>query len=546
MTAAENTLLNDTLHARRLRTRYLVSKEHPNPEMVRHKMDDVITGYLKDALARVFNSAQGSSADVLWFIRKLDVNFSLNASWDPDTVARVWAESIAEAVYTVQQSGGAAEIVMRFDNRASYIGQFLADLAADSAWGKWYYESLSGVKMLSVSSAIRTVIGREPEAAFKGIATLEPASKSHIIERLTASDAGALLGSLTDNSDGQDVLEYVWKRVIEEGYTTKGWQSDQISVAVIADRVGSGYDPQYSSVRQAVKGIIRLVRIAQAGDINEPLIRDGILRDSAADIYKALSPEEVADILPLTGSDKQIIRKVIDDIFGDRPRAHIVSKNDDVETYSTVFGGVFLLLPLIDTLRLESVADGWEGSSNCDAVTLLRFVVLARCMGGHSLPSLLLDSSIRTVMGLSDEVTMKSLLSWCNSLSLGQKRELVRRIVTYLRDHDIRSGRFDRDYLTFDFIQKESPGNMRSLGLAAYAVLSMFAKRLPGFATSSFPHLHRNFLSCQATMEVSTSRYSVTLSRPPLDVILNMTGMSRTTYQLTWFSKNISVFPASA
>jgi hypothetical protein len=60
---------------------------------------------------------------------------------------------------------------------------------------------------------------------------------------------------------------------------------------------------------------------------------------------------------------------------------------------------------------------------------------------------------------------------------------------------------------------------------------------LPGFAGSNLPYLSCNFLEFAASIEEDDSRRVVRIGRPPLHLILNMTGMTRQNYRLSWLDE---------
>jgi hypothetical protein len=65
-------------------------------------------------------------------------------------------------------------------------------------------------------------------------------------------------------------------------------------------------------------------------------------------------------------------------------------------------------------------------------------------------------------------------------------------------------------------------------------LLERFAHRLPGFAGSSPPYLRRNFLDVRARVILTPELVTAELGRPPLDVILSLTGMTRARLDLPW------------
>jgi hypothetical protein len=82
------------------------------------------------------------------------------------------------------------------------------------------------------------------------------------------------------------------------------------------------------------------------------------------------------------------------------------------------------------------------------------------------------------------------------------------------------------------------------LSVAAQSLMRSFAWRLPGFAHSNLPYLYGNFLDFSASLEDEPNRRVVRMGRPPLHLILNMTGIVRGTYRLNWLDERpFALFP---
>ena len=73
--------------------------------------------------------------------------------------------------------------------------------------------------------------------------------------------------------------------------------------------------------------------------------------------------------------------------------------------------------------------------------------------------------------------------------------------------------------------------------LLADVVLSRFARRLPGFAESSHGYLRDNFLHIDASVTFESRRIVVTLSRPPLDLVLRLAGQTSGNRQWPWLDE---------
>jgi hypothetical protein len=76
-----------------------------------------------------------------------------------------------------------------------------------------------------------------------------------------------------------------------------------------------------------------------------------------------------------------------------------------------------------------------------------------------------------------------------------------------------------------------------ALSVAAQGVMRAFAWRLPGFAGSDLPYLSSNFLDFAGNVEEEPARRVVRVGRPPLHLVLNITGMTRRSYGLSWLDE---------
>jgi hypothetical protein len=130
---------------------------------------------------------------------------------------------------------------------------------------------------------------------------------------------------------------------------------------------------------------------------------------------------------------------------------------------------------------------------------------------------------------------------------LAKLREVLLAAVQNRNPPPARWIRQDLQYLAFPPGFGEPPAARSALGRVAMGVMRDFAGRLPGFAQSSLTHLRANFLDISASVQSESGRRVVRLARPPLDIVLNMTGMSRASYRIPWLhNKQLVLFPESA
>jgi hypothetical protein len=95
----------------------------------------------------------------------------------------------------------------------------------------------------------------------------------------------------------------------------------------------------------------------------------------------------------------------------------------------------------------------------------------------------------------------------------------------------------DLSFLTLPASFNITPALDLALSVAAQGLLRVFARKLPGFASSSLPYLYHNFLDFSASLEEEPERRVIRLSPPPLQLVLNMTGMTRSSYRLSWLDE---------
>src|SRR5262245_23873363 len=158
MAAAEN----NCLLIRRFNAQYLVSAQHPAPERVKDRLDGVVTHHLASTLSAVFASWFSAGDPSVWLIRRLEIDAVVNAAWAQEQLTRAITAQLARTLGATLQDGSDQDNVRRFPNRSAYLAHFLADLATGDAWGRWYYASFAGLRLLPTSAALRTAICEGP------------------------------------------------------------------------------------------------------------------------------------------------------------------------------------------------------------------------------------------------------------------------------------------------------------------------------------------------------------------------------------------------
>ena len=205
---------------------------------------------------------------------------------------------------------------------------------------------------------------------------------------------------------------------------------------------------------------------------------------------------------------------------------------------STPFGGMFLLLPIIDELPLAEALATWPHTDEAAAISLVRFLVLIKCAGYGVARRTFSDPLIRDLMMVPPGISVEVLNDWQSRISETDLQNFLRVLVAWQRSNSSveRQAMLPQDLAHLalpDWLEFSSDVDL-ALSQAAQNVLRNFAWRLPGFAESNLPYLRTNFLDFSASIEEEITRRVVRLGSPPLRLVLSLTGMVRQTYRLSW------------
>jgi hypothetical protein len=173
---------------------------------------------------------------------------------------------------------------------------------------------------------------------------------------------------------------------------------------------------------------------------------------------------------------------------------------DSIRSWSSA-GGVFLLLPDLDIARLEQLS--WRIVDDRDAnLRCLAFMTLGVALLGTWTAAFGGDLTLLNLFRIPPAVDFSCV--WAIATA----------------------------------------GDEAAIHEAADAMISRLAGRLPGFASSTPAFLRSNVLGVIAAIEREPDRIVVRLSRPPLYVILAMTGLIRRRYEIGWLGERpFDVFP---
>jgi hypothetical protein len=512
---------------------YLVSDQHPSPERLGKRLDEVMRKDLPAALGAVLKPTLGASDESLWFIRRLDVPIDVNAAWEPDAIARSWARQISRTL-AQDLSGADGGNVIRFPDRAAYLACFVVDAASGDAFSHWVYRSFAGLRALPVSAAIRTALMDDPALGLAALQRLDVRELGTVIAALTEADAERSLNALAGDHDAMSLDASI--AAAAAAWPVVAAQCDALSVprAALALFVRAAGGRLAALAAQAIATLAAVMRVRPASAVSQ--LRAALLAGDPARVRAVAAPGTRVPELLAHLSDAQfdtVLRAVAPASAAPAPA---------VGFGQTRFGGALLLLPFLDALPLDALAGNWPPLHGVGAPRMLRWLVLLKCLGRPHMDAVLHDPALRDLFGIAPQIGWPQTAAWLGALGRTPRRELARLLRPRTR-WGVGAPAADLAYLALPRSAGIDPLWQRALTVAARRVMREFAALLPGFEGSRCDYLYRNFLDLAATLEYEPVRIVVRLGRPPLHLVLAMTGANRAHLRLDWLdSRPIVLF----
>lgn len=540
------------LHARRLRNQIELHRDHPDPEAVRARMHDTLERTLPTALAGMLQQRFAHADDSIWLIRRLEVDLTVNVAWDPDRVARCCANSIALALTRALDGGGDRSEVIRFDQPAAFRAAFLTDLLDGCAWGRWYFDSFAGLRKLSTSAAARTLIAENAALGLQTLLALPAPTRTRFIQSLTLMDARRVLHVLASSSAGQEndqtVAIAALTALLAEPPLT---EAPRAELALFLHACAAHPARAGRTLEQAVRALVALIHaLDNASPVRIELLGRALMTANLVALRTLLRAEPIEALLPLLSWPRERVEQAVAVLAQAQTSARQYSS--DAPARATRFGGAFVLLPFLARMPLENATEGWPTLGDIPTAALARFCILIRCFGRAAAPAAFHDAVLRDVTGVPAGLNLGQCLVWLKQVKPGRVRRFDRVVSEWYAEQRIGSDggdeRAHKDSAFLTWPRTYGPRAVsRAFGTAAEMLMRSFAWCLPGFAASSLPHIHTNFLTMGATLEEQPARHVVHLGRPPLGLILDLCGASRQSYRLPWQDQRPFVlFPANS
>jgi hypothetical protein len=339
-----------------------------------------------------------------------------------ERVARIWSEQLASRISTVLSREDQSESVLRFPSRAAYLSQFVWDLVAGRAWGKWYYEEFESLNNLSMSRAIREAMLREPGHTIATILCLGSQQRLEgVLCELKENDAQNIYEACFDDPGSTESgQQRQWSGRILELWNEAPLRPFSAEENLFRDglrllaRVATRYSEaaNNSDVRVALDGLLEVRRVLDT--VRSPSALDRLLR--------SLAESDLQTAVELTFKDGAanareglafFARMIEGDLHWATQAAGTLMSGTHVEmgsaarriyngeSFLTLFGGIFLLGPSLLELDIEEIssAAAQNGDPSGLVVQIVRHLICIKCLGRSRAEDSMGDASMRLFSG---------------------------------------------------------------------------------------------------------------------------------------------------
>jgi hypothetical protein len=483
---------------------YVLPSGHPFPRAAAERLDALAARQLPNALSRALQRiATARNDDSIWILRSLEFDVNLDLEHDDDTLAALWASRLVAAL-TRAIDAPHDDGMVHFSDDADLLRSYIT-IAAAGRPRKWYHRRFEGLDYLSATARIRTAVCTNPQGIDALLRMTAPELRA-VIAALSENDARRIWDTLSTKLPATPLTAASTTLPPPDGAGEFRWAL-QVSLAA-------------SCFIPLARPLGRLLMVLRSLDsVAAARVLDAISAGSLPREWITL--EDAVTIEPLMGTE----RSVIESFLEKRPASSEVP-----ERRYTPFGGVFLLLPFLDALPTKDPR--------------IKFWVLLKVLGASRAIRAFEDTVIRSLFNIDPGLSAESFRRWQGTLRVRQLRRLRNLCLTsdLMRDNSRHRAPTDRDWLRLPRLISSSRDHW--LEDVALLIARSLAWRLPGFSTSSLAHLYENFLDFPASIEEHGDRRVVRLGPPPLQLILNMTGLCRWQYAVSWLGPNpFHLFP---
>jgi hypothetical protein len=450
-----------------------------------------------------FDDGSNSDGPVL-LIRRLKLELQHSTAATVDELAETLVEAIACGVQKARASGTGGVF---FPDRAAFNAAYIAARLDGNAHSRWWFRSFNGLTALSQSAMLRTLLQRDPAIAWQTLVACAPAVRTRLWLQLSGDNAAQILRDLEPQSPAESDGPPdggAWERVAGHliAFVLQGLPPP---VAILATVVELAANADGDAARTS---------LALAGPL-APIM--GLITDDARNIPAVDSQMD-------RHADHWTVRARVRGMPAGLIAALSAAMNSQASSDArpaisswrhSSLAGYALLLPLIDS-DLPQFVNDWPAVESClPASAMLCLLVLAACEDDNGLWR---DSVWRDAVGVSGSVSAADIARWVEIVGPDEWS----RLASLFSDSEAVDA--SHASLPAELIPRE--GAQTAFAAWAQSLMRRFASSLPGFAEASPAFLRANLMGAGGVAQCLPDRMHFRLNRPPLDILLGMTGLA--------------------
>jgi hypothetical protein len=475
------------LAIRRLEIRGLAPRDHPAPGELERRLLDATRKHLPEALAKATRTLSG---EAVLRIRRLEVDVTLDAAFEPRLFADVFANAIARELQKAGERGSSDDVVA-YASRAIYLAALLEALADGRVAERWWLRDAEGLRFLTAAQAIRTAALADGRTGLEALVSLPALRRMTVLRALTRVEAERVLTGFSDQGGGAS-LEACAEAVVR---AASALPESASALALYVECFAR--KPALAGERLAVAARLWT-------EIEETRRKD--VREAMTAPLPFAEEETAARRTP----DEEAARRILASAASQRsPR----SQSAPIYRF-TPFGGLLLLLPDLGASAIVTATSQWP-EAPAEAATLVAYAALGLCAGRDRFGEYLGDGLWRELFGLDPRASLAAVVDRLSAFDDAMGSAFANVGAPLERIQDARFLLAPRDLVA-------SRGARRALAGLARVASKRFAQRLPGFRDASAPFLWANVLAVSAALERRPNGWSARLSRAPLDVLLSL------------------------
>ncbi|MFC4158646.1 hypothetical protein [Chitinimonas lacunae] len=511
-------------------------------------------------------------AEAVVLLPDIAVDLTLDIASPPERLAAHWSDQLALALGRAIYDPGSGAV--HYASQAAYRAAFLGDLLQDRAWHSWRYRRFDGLRILPAAAAARTLLVEDTALGLATLALLDDAVWPAFAALLTPREALRIL--LAWHAAPPEASAGTPGRSDPPGHPLRSLTGPLAALRHVAlwQRQAPTADLATACWLAALRSLPANISPAEL----ERLVRTNDLRRLFAGSGPAAhAPPADPDWLSLLASAPLPARLAATALA-------VVERQEAAASAATLsvpdlldapFGGLVWLLPSLQSLLTPTLLAGLPAPAGCSSLDALALLTLAVATGPQA-DAVWRDPFWRTFFRLPPRFDQVALAAWlakaepaalmtalANALQHQARGEAVRLrypLQRVRRDRLIdsatggwlgavateqpvswrsrlaltRQSRRDERLLSqAGPLAALPPGWHEPVLLLAQAALRHTAYRIPGHARSSLPYLFARLFGVSGQAELcAPCQWRLRLVRPPLHVLLSLSGMTR--LRLQW------------